>query len=211
MEDVRFTIGFDLDMTLVDSRQGIIATMRAALRDQGVVVDDRQLWPHIGEPLEQTLGRFVDGAALQQACADYRREYLRSAVPVTRLMPGARESFDLIHELGGRAVVVSAKVTEAVQAVLEHVGLEAEEVQGGLFADGKATVLRKQRATVYVGDHVGDVQAARAADATAVAVLTGPNDKAALERAGADVILDGLREFPGWLREWRTTGSYVAV
>ncbi|HET8601088.1 MAG TPA: HAD hydrolase-like protein [Segeticoccus sp.] len=208
---MRFTIGFDLDMTLVDSREGIVATMRAALRDQGVTVDDHQLWPHIGEPLEQTLGRYISGEGLDRACADYRREYLRSAVPVTTLLPGARESLEAIHDLGGHVIVVSAKVTEAVQAVLDQVGLVAEDVQGGLFADGKATVLRRHCAAVYVGDHVGDVQAARAADATAVAVLTGPNDKATLERAGADVILDGLREFPGWLREWHATGSYVAV
>jgi phosphoglycolate phosphatase len=36
-----------------------------------------------------------------------------------------------------------------------------------------------------------------------VVVLTGPNDRETLERAGADVILSDLTEFPGWLRAHR--------
>lgn len=193
------TVGFDLDMTLVDSREGIIATMQYAIGQQGVVAEREKLWELLGHPLDTTLGHWLAVHQLEEAMATYRREYLESAVPVTTPLPGAHEAFDAVRELGGRVVVVSAKTAPAVRAVLEHVGLAPDEVVGGLFGEAKGIALREHHAQVYVGDHAGDVHGARAAGATSVVVLTGPNDRATLERAGADVILEDLTQFPGWL------------
>lgn len=194
------TVGFDLDMTLVDSREGIIATMQSAIGQQGVSADREKLWELLGHPLDFTLGHWLADHQLEQAVETYRREYLESAVPVTTPLPGAHEAFEVVRELDGRVVVVSAKPARAVAAVLEHVGLSPDTVVGQLFGEAKGSALRQQHAQIYVGDHAGDVHGAQAADATSVVVLTGPNDRATLERAGADVILEGLTEFPGWLR-----------
>jgi phosphoglycolate phosphatase len=53
---------------------------------------------------------------------------------------------------------------------------------------------------VYVGDHVTDMAGALAADAVPVGVSTGPCDAQRLHAAGAEVVLDSLAAFPGWLR-----------
>ena len=194
------TVGFDLDMTLVDSRDGIVETMTAAIGHYGVTADRDRLWELLGHPLRFTLGHWLADHQLDEAVERYRREYLVSAVPRTSTLPGAQESFAAVRELGGRVVVVSAKLSDAVAAVLGHVGLVPDEVIGDLFGEAKGTALREHHASVYVGDHVGDVHGARAAGATSVVVLTGPNDRATLEQAGADVILEDLRGFPAWLR-----------
>ena len=55
---------------------------------------------------------------------------------------------------------------------------------------------------VYVGDHLGDVSGARAADALAVAVATGPISAEDLAAAGADVVLPDLSHFPQWLESY---------
>lgn len=72
-------------------------------------------------------------------------------------------------------------------------------LRGDAFAAAKGEVLRAEGASVYVGDHLGDIAGARAAGAKAVAVATGPHTRAELAEAGADVVLDELSGFPAWL------------
>jgi uncharacterized protein len=95
---------------------------------------------------------------------------------------------------------VSAKITHAVERVLADSGLAdaVDTVVGGLFGVEKGAALRQAGAGVYVGDHPGDVAAARAAGAVAVAVPTGPHDADALTAAGADVVLTDLAAFSAW-------------
>lgn len=204
-------IGFDLDMTLVDSRQGIVTTLASVLRGYGCTPDPEELWTYIGHPLELTLGRFVPPGEVEVAIAAYREEYLRTAVQVTTALPGARESLATVHALGGTVVVVSAKVASAIHAVLSHLGLVPDVVVGDLFGSAKGAALREYGVQVYVGDHVGDIAGARAAGAVAVAVLTGPNDRVQIEAAGADVVLTDLTALPAWLRAYaeRARGDQI--
>jgi phosphoglycolate phosphatase len=202
-------VGFDLDLTLVDSAAGIGVTLRAALAAEGSAArpTDGELHPLIGAPLERTVA-VVDPAADAHAVADrYRALYPALGVPATTLLPGVLDAFAAIRARGGRVLVVSAKVEPAVHAVLRHVGLGAPPVApdlvvGGLFAGAKGVRLRQEGADVYVGDHPGDMEAARVAGAVAVGVTSGGADAAALRAAGADVVLPGLEYFPAWLEEW---------
>jgi phosphoglycolate phosphatase len=100
--------------------------------------------------------------------------------------------------VGGRAVVVTAKYQANAERHLEHLGIAADAVVGDLWAEGKGAALIEYGATVYVGDHIGDVRGARTAGALSVAVATGPVSAAELRAAGADVVLADLTEFPEW-------------
>lgn len=197
-------VGFDLDMTLVDSAAGIAATLRAALADFGREVTDEQVWPLVGVPLEATVAAIAPGVDTEGVVRRYRELYPSHGIAPITVMPGAVEAFEAVHAAGGRVLVVSAKVESAVRAVLAHVGLDTPAVRpdlvaGGLFAAAKGAVLRQEGAHAYVGDHPGDVEAARAGEAVAVAVATGPHTPEQLHAAGADVVLAGLHAFPGWL------------
>jgi uncharacterized protein len=198
---VDLVVGFDLDMTLVDSRAGIAATMRAAAAEFGVVISDEDIWPTIGIPLEDALGRWLSPEQVLAAVVGYRQRYAELGVPITTLLPGAREALAAVIALGGRTAVISAKAEPAVRAVLDHVGLSTDLVVGDRFAEGKGEVLREIGAQVYVGDHTGDVVAAIRGAATSVAVATGPTSAEDLATAGADVVLASLTELPGWLEE----------
>jgi phosphoglycolate phosphatase len=77
-----------------------------------------------------------------------------------------------------------------------------DEVIGWLWAEAKAEALLEHRASVYVGDHLGDVRGARTARAMSVAVATGPVPAADLRAAGADVVLDDLTGFPAWWADY---------
>ena len=66
-------------------------------------------------------------------------------------------------------------------------------------AADKASALITEGASIYVGDHPGDMAAAHASSAYAVGVTTGANDEAALLAAGADLALPHLDAFAAWL------------
>jgi phosphoglycolate phosphatase len=200
-------VGFDLDMTLVDSAAGIADTLAAALAEQDLPMDRQACWPLIGLPLEDTLLALAPRVDLAAAVAAYRAGYPLIGAPAATLLPGAVDSIAAVHVRGGRVLVVSAKIESAVRAVLRHVGLEhgeaaVDEVVGGLFGPAKASALLLAGAAIFVGDHPGDVAAARLAGACPVAVSTGPHGRAELTRAGAQVVLSDLREFPSWLDRW---------
>jgi phosphoglycolate phosphatase len=125
-------------------------------------------------------------------------------VPQIPAMPGADAALAAVAERGGRVLIVTGKHEPLARLHLLELDWRVDHLAGGLWAAGKAGVLREQRADVFVGDHAGDMRGARAAGVTAVGVTTGPCDAAELRAAGADVVLDDLTEFPDWLTETGT-------
>ncbi len=192
------TVGFDLDMTLIDSRPGIHACYRALAERTGTHVDADLAVTRLGPPLVEELAHWFPAERVAEAADLYREMYPAYAVTATPALPGAREALAAVRAAGGRTVVVTAKYEPNAKLHLEHLGLEPDSVVGDLWAEQKADALREHGASVYVGDHTGDVRGARAAGAHAVAVVSGPCDAAELRAAGADVILGALTEFPGW-------------
>lgn len=194
-------VGFDLDMTLVDSHAGIVATAQAAVAEHGWHAPTDELAALIGIPLDDMLAPFVPSDRLAAAADRYRELYPTLGVPHSRPLPGAEQSLQQVRALHGRVVVVSAKPEASVRLVLARAGLEPDVVVGGLFGADKGIALREHRVAVYVGDHPGDMVGAAAAGAHGVGVPTGPNDAQALRAAGAGVVLDDLTHFPAWLDE----------
>lgn len=196
------TIGFDLDMTLIDSRPGIKAAFEALSAETGAYIDADLAVTRLGPPLDQELAHWFPREELAAVGERYRALYPDHAIRPTRIMPGAREALDAVRRAGGRAVVVTAKHEPSARMHVSHLGLEPYAVVGWLWAERKAEALSSYGASVYVGDHTGDVYGARAGGALSVAVATGPCPAAELEAAGADVVLAGLEDFPAWFRGW---------
>ncbi|MER5990647.1 HAD family hydrolase [Streptomyces viridosporus] len=201
------TVGFDLDMTLIDSRPGIRACYRALAERTGTHIDADLAVTRLGPPLVDELAHWFPAERIEEAADLYRAMYPTYAVAATPALPGAREAIAAVREAGGRALVVTAKYEPNAELHLAHLGIEPDAVIGDLWAEQKALALREHGATVYVGDHVGDVRGARTAGALAVAVATGPCAPAELREAGADVVLADLTEFPRWFSDHRTDRS----
>ncbi|MFD7919036.1 HAD family hydrolase [Streptomyces sp. NPDC059740] len=198
-----FTVGFDLDMTLIDSRPGIRAAYQALSAVTGTHVDADAAVTRLGPPLEEELRRWFPAEQIAEVGDLYRSLYPEYAVGPSLAMPGAREAIAAVQRLGGRALVVTAKHEPNARLHLDHLDLAADLVVGGLWAEQKAVALGEHGASVYVGDHTGDVRGAHTAGACAVAVATGPCDAGTLREAGAAVVLTDLTEFPAWLEQHR--------
>ena len=192
-------VGFDLDLTLLDSRAGIAVVMAALSAETGVFIDPGVVTSRLGPPVETELAAWFPAEGVAAAADRYRALYPDLAVAGAPLLPGARDAVAAVHRHGGRVLVVTGKHEPNARLHLEHLGLGVDAVAGGRFGVAKAEVLAAEGAAIYVGDHPADVAAARTAGAVSVAVATGGTAAAQLTAAGADVVLADLTAFPDWL------------
>ncbi|MEU3572692.1 HAD family hydrolase [Kitasatospora sp. NPDC036755] len=193
------TVGFDLDMTLLDTRPGIRATYRALSAETGTFIDADLVVTRLGPPLLDEIRNWFPEAEAQRAVDRYRELYRDHAFAPTVALPGAYAAVEAVRAHGGRVAVITGKYEPNARLHLEHAGLVADTVIGDLWAETKGVALREHGASVYVGDHLGDIRGARHADALAVCVPTGPYSAQELREAGADVVLADLTAFPDWL------------
>jgi phosphoglycolate phosphatase-like HAD superfamily hydrolase len=195
-------VGFDLDMTLIDSRQAILASFAAVAAETGVRIDPAGVDSRLGVKLETELAHWFPADEIDAAIAVYRKHYPLLSGPLTRLLPGAPQALAAVRAAGGRAVVISAKFEPAVRTALDALGLVADEIFGGLHGPEKGEVLAALKATAYVGDTPADMGAAVQAGTFGVGVATGSFTADELARAGAGVVLGTLMEFPAWYEAW---------
>jgi phosphoglycolate phosphatase-like HAD superfamily hydrolase len=192
-------VGFDLDMTLIDTVPGFAVVLEALAAEYAVDLPVAEMVTRLGPPLDMMLTPYFDAEAIPGVVDRFRAIYPDLCVAAVPALPGAHEALAAVRELGGRALVVTGKFTANAQLHLDHLGLVADRLEGTVWGVLKAEVLREEGASVYVGDHVHDVEGARAAGITSVSVLTGGCTREELLEAGTDVVLDSLTEFPAWL------------
>jgi phosphoglycolate phosphatase len=193
-------VGFDLDMTLIDSRPAILASFAELARETGTVIDLAAVDSRLGIKLEDEVAFWFPPGQLAAAAGIYRRHYVRLAEQMTTALPGAREALAAVRAAGERVVIITAKHPVSVEPSLRAVGLTADELFTFVHGPEKAAVLRSLKAAAYVGDTPPDMAAAVQAGVRAVGVATGSftgHDRAG---AGAEVVLDSLEGFPGWYR-----------
>ncbi len=201
-------VGFDLDLTLVDSSAGIRASFDALMAETGVAINVDEVLSRIGPKLEHELAAWFPPEQVTEAAVIYRRHYAALGTTGLVALPGAGDAIDAVRELGGRVLVVTAKSTVMAEMCLAHVGLVADLVAGFLHGLEKGELLVAERAAHYVGDTVPDIAAALHAGATPVGVLTGTNSEDELRAAGAAVVLADLTEFRAWLLSSRPESAH---
>jgi len=193
-------VGFDLDMTLIDSRPAILASFAELARDTATAIDLEAVDSRLGIKLEDELAFWYPPDQRAAAAATYRRHYVRRAEQMTTPLPGAHEALAAVRAAGERVVIITAKHAVSVEPSLKAAGLCADEVFTYVHGPEKAAVLRRLQAAAYVGDSPPDMAAAVQAGVRAVGVATGSFSGDDLARAGADVVLDSLTDFPAWYR-----------
>jgi phosphoglycolate phosphatase len=91
------TIGFDLDMTLIDSRPGIHACYLALSERTGTYIDADLAITRLGPPLADELINWFPQEQLAEMADLYRSMYPTIAIAATPAMPGAREAVDAVQ------------------------------------------------------------------------------------------------------------------
>ncbi|HEX5039676.1 MAG TPA: HAD hydrolase-like protein [Candidatus Limnocylindria bacterium] len=204
---------FDLDGTLVDTVGARIAAWKATFDELGIPATRDQLRPMIGMDgvrlaldVADAAGRPVDRATaedIDRRAGEAFDEHNRDPRP----LPGAREALTHLNRSGLTWAIATSSRPEQVRASIASLGLDVEPriIDGGSVEHAKPApdlLLLAARelgveptAAWYVGDSTWDMRAAVAAEMRPIAVLAGAAvNRAALEDAGAETILDTLDE-----------------
>ena len=204
-------VGFDLDMTLIDTVPGFAAVLTALGAELGVEFPVAEMTARLGPPLDHLLAPHLAEEAVGPAGDRFRALYPDHAIAPVPALPGAHEAIEAVRRQRGRVVVVTGKFPENAQRHVDHLALDVDHLEGWVWGVGKADALAREGASIYVGDHVHDVEGALAAGALSVSVLTGGCRRAELLAAGTHVVLESLEEFPGWLEEHLLTTRLAAL
>lgn len=165
---------FDLDGTLTDSAEGIVASFRHALASVGAEVPAGDLVGRIvGPPMKQTLDGLGLGERAGDAIAAYRADYTARGWAMNSLFDGIPQLLADLRASGVRLAVATSKAEPTARQILEHFGLaEHFDVIAGASVDGvrarKGDVLARAlgqlqplpERVVMVGDRAHDVAGA---------------------------------------------------
>jgi phosphoglycolate phosphatase-like HAD superfamily hydrolase len=199
MPGADLVVAFDLDMTLIDTVPGVTSTLTALGDELGVDFPVAELTARLGPPLDVLFDGYVPADRMDAAVDRFRELYVDHAIHSVEALDGAVESLAAVRRHGGRVIVVTGKFGPNAQRHVDHLGLDVDVVAGRVWGVGKADVLLREGASILVGDHVHDVEGARAAGVVSVSVLTGGCTAEELVDAGTDVVLADLTVFPDWL------------
>jgi len=206
---------FDLDGTLTDSAQGIVASFRHALGEVGADIPDGDLASRIvGPPMLHTL-REMGLEDPDAAIAAYRADYTTRGWAMNRLFDGIPQLLSDLQAAGVRLAVATSKAEPTARRILAHFDLDGHfEVIAGASLDGaratKSEVMAHALAqleplpdrVMMVGDRAHDVEGAAAHGIATVVVdwgygqadFAGPDTLAPAARVAT---VDDLREVLG--------------
>jgi pyrophosphatase PpaX len=200
------TVLFDLDGTLIDSIELILASYRHTLAAHGrPPVPDSEWMRGVGTPLRVQLEPWARSAEdLQTLVATYRDFNLANHDRMITAFPGVVDLVRTVRAAGLRTAVVTSKNREGTRRGLSLVGLE-EEIEILVCADdvenpkphpepvNRAVTLLEAdpAATIFVGDSIHDLHSGRSAGVLTGAVLWGPFKREELEPAGPDYWFEG--------------------
>lgn len=193
-------VGFDLDLTLIDTRKATAFALESVNASLGTAIDADEFVRRLGPPIRTELSRWVTEELLDVAADQFRSAFVGPGLQFLEPLPGAAAALAEVEARGGKSIVITSRRRYIAQAALSACHLSADVVVGGLTGKEKAPAMRQNAAHCYVGDHPLDMVGAATAGVPGVGVLTGSHVEQDLRSAGAVVVLATLLDFE-WLFE----------
>jgi len=199
---------FDFDGTLADAYSGIAASVNHVRGLHGLpALSDEQVKLFVGRGVEWLLENTVPGCDIPFEVNRYREHHPSVMVQGTHLLPGAGELLSAARRAGVKTAVCSNKRRAFTVELLRHLGI-ADRIDAVLGPDDVprpkpapdmllAALQRlgvRADETIYIGDMVVDVQAARAAGIRVFGVATGSQHRADLAAAAPDRMMNSLAD-----------------
>ena len=195
---------FDLDGTIIDSKEGILNSVCYALEKMGREIPEKKdLMCFIGPPLSYSFATFcgMNEEDTKKAVALYRENYAPRGVFEFSVYPGVENMLKKLSSGGRRLYLATSKPEVFAKQILEKAGLDGyftaicgsiipsgrdkkEEVIGYLL-ENEALALDE---TVMVGDRSYDIEGAHAMGLVAIGVSYGYGTVKELNRANAEAI-----------------------
>lgn len=179
---------FDLDGTLADTYELILASFRYATQEVlGRTIPDSELMAKVGQPLVVQMWDFADDEETHDKLFDtYLAHNATVHDKLIRSFPGVRAMLDELRDGGLAMGVVTSKRHAAAERALESIGLggyfpfiigaddwPAHKPDPGSVLHGCDLLGIAPKECAYVGDSPFDMQAGNAAGCFSVAVMWG--------------------------------------
>ena len=203
---------FDWDGTLADTRKVILASFQQALNTVQVTTDADYIERRIGIGAEQTFKEILQKAGkpfdhtLIKRLVKKKVETEIELTSKVKLFPGAKE---LLKALQGKVKLALASmnnrpvidnmlrtmdIENCFNAIVALEDVEKFKPHPEIFLKAAAKLHLSPAECVVVEDSIFGVQAAKAAGIACIAVLTGVYNRAELEKANPELIVNSLRE-----------------
>jgi len=203
---------FDWDGTLGDTRRVIVVSFQKAVSEINISVSDEYIERRIGIGAAETFRDILRSAKTPFEEGTIRRLVERKSeleIELTdqvKLFPGARELLDALHgkikmglaSMNNRSVIdhlLKAKDLEKYfDAVLAAESISHSKPDPEIFLKTADLLKAKPEGCVVVEDSVFGVKAAKSANMSCVAVLTGVYSMLELEQEKPDLIVRTLED-----------------
>jgi phosphoglycolate phosphatase len=207
---------FDLDGTLIDSKEDLAHAVNAARRHMGLQpIENERVYSYVGNGapalMRRVMGPEATEADVQTALEYFMAYYKDHMLDCTTLYPGVREALDALHDGGMRMCVLTNKPVRFSQLLVEGLGLGSHffRVYGGNSFEQKKPdpagvnkLIEESGAlperTLMVGDSDVDIRTARNAGILACGVTYGFQPET-LDAAPPDILVDDMRQLAAML------------
>lgn len=205
-----FAILFDLDGTLIDSIELLVASMEFAFEGRTEKPPVDRWVSLIGTPLDAMLAQWATGPEDVVALrARYREYQFANHDRMTHAYPGVVETVRALHALGHPMGVVTSKLEYGARKSLTWTGIEEcfsivvgidSTIKHKPHPEPVEYALRHLHCpasrAIFVGDSTHDMLAGNAAHVATAAALWGPFSRAQLETASPRYWLRDIAELP---------------
>jgi len=210
---------FDMDGTLINSREKIMKGIDATLRSKGVIRTHDQMTAVMGKPIPVMYELLAPGHDLQELVALNFKNQEALEHTVARF----DHAVELLQKLRGQGIKIGlfTGFDDGTYAALREYELldyfdsvfectrytkHKPDPEGLLLCMQELGVLPKE--TVYIGDSITDITAGLAAEVyKTVGISHGFTSRERLLEVGAEHIVDDLVEFEAYLASLKTAGE----
>ena len=198
---------FDLDGTLTDAREGIVACLKYALQGLGHdCPSNLDLARFIGPPLQESFAVLLhstDRKQINAAVELYRQRFSSKGMLENTVYSGIHSALTTLRGRGALLFVTTSKPGVFAERIVEYFGLKeyfcaiyGSELDGtrsdkvDLVAHVLKTESLSPHATAMVGDRAHDIMGAKASGVFPIGVLWGYGSHDELVAAGATTLCE---------------------
>lgn len=202
---------FDLDGTLTDSSQGIINSIKYALKKYDIIIEDTaMIRKFLGPPLHESFKEFCgfNDDKVMEAVSFYREYFSTKGILENQVYDGITNLLEHLVDNGKRLIVATSKPQKYTDRIMEYFDLaEYFAFIAGSNMDGtrskKADVIKyalqqcnitdKSKA-VMIGDRKHDIIGAKSVGIDSIGVEYGYGDYDELSSSSATYIVKTVDE-----------------
>ncbi len=203
---------FDWDGTLADTRQAIVIAFQKALSEINCKVSDGYIERRIGIGAADTFRDTLRSAKMQfgekliQHLIERKSHLEIELTNQVKLFPGAKELLEALHgkvkmglaSMNNRSVIIhllkANDLGKYFDAVLTAESISHSKPDPEIFLKAASKLKTIPEKCVVIEDSIFGVKAAKVANMSCIAVLTGVYSKQELEREKPDLIVKTLKD-----------------